>query len=202
MSLGSVVVSVFSQRFGPFSYMLRFDEDMDPREQREEILGLIDKAADETKRHLLRQALIAGPDAKALAAVRTVCRPFRRRPELVLRHEDCSVLPLVLEGRWWDMIKCGEKREEYRECSPYWDVRIRKWMQRYNQTPNIRHLVVALRRGYGGPTMYWECCVGDEKIGGRQRHPEWGEPKEGHHYVIKLNVRVRWMGAETKDDQD
>lgn len=35
-----------------------------------------------------------------------------------------SILHLVLKAKWFDMIACGEKREEYREVSHYWAVRL------------------------------------------------------------------------------
>ena len=31
-----------------------------------------------------------------------------------LQRSRCSILPLVLKGKWFDMIERGEKREEYR----------------------------------------------------------------------------------------
>lgn len=30
-----------------------------------------------------------------------------------LKRSQCSILPLVLRGKWYDMIAAGEKREEY-----------------------------------------------------------------------------------------
>jgi hypothetical protein len=31
-----------------------------------------------------------------------------------------AVLHLVLKRKWFDMIKSGEKKEEYRDITPYW----------------------------------------------------------------------------------
>ena len=31
-----------------------------------------------------------------------------------LKRSSCAILPLVLKGKWFDMIERGEKREEYR----------------------------------------------------------------------------------------
>ena len=33
-------------------------------------------------------------------------------------------LDLVLKGCWYDLIKRGVKREEYREIKPYWEKRL------------------------------------------------------------------------------
>lgn len=38
-------------------------------------------------------------------------------------------LHLSLQKRWFDMIASGEKREEYREFSPYWIKRLIYWEQ-------------------------------------------------------------------------
>lgn len=37
-----------------------------------------------------------------------------------LKRSECAVLTLVLKGKWYDMIEGGEKREEYRDSTPYW----------------------------------------------------------------------------------
>ena len=35
-----------------------------------------------------------------------------------------KILDLVLKKEWFDMIKNGNKREEYREIKPYWTKRL------------------------------------------------------------------------------
>lgn len=37
-----------------------------------------------------------------------------------LKRSQCSILPLVLKGKWYDMIATGEKKEEYRADTQYW----------------------------------------------------------------------------------
>jgi len=37
-----------------------------------------------------------------------------------------KILHLTLKRKWFDKILCGEKKEEYREIKPYWDVRLKK----------------------------------------------------------------------------
>ena len=49
-----------------------------------------------------------------------------------------ETLDLVLKGKWFDMIKEGIKREEYREIKPYWTKRL------FSKNFNI----VKFRRGY------------------------------------------------------
>lgn len=105
-----------------------------------------------------------------------------------LKRNECAILSLVLKGKWFDMIARGEKREEYRD-SAVWDKRIRNWLLRFNQNPEITHLVVAFQRGYRKPSMWFEVKYGCTEEVIRTRHPEWGEP-EAPHYIIILGERV------------
>jgi hypothetical protein len=61
-----------------------------------------------------------------------------------------STLHLVLKHHWFDKIKSGEKKTEYREATEYWRKRI---MSNPNQEIKekfwtARHMFVCLRRGY------------------------------------------------------
>ena len=117
-----------------------------------------------------------------------------------LPRSRCSILPLVLKGKWYDMIASGEKREEYR-ARGVWNKRITKWLHRFNQTPEITHLVVAFQRGYRKPSMWFEveCVCSEEVI--RTKHPEWGEPAEPH-FIIKLGGRVELTDSEVSNAID
>ena len=100
-----------------------------------------------------------------------------------LKRSECAVLPLVLKGKWYDMIERGEKTEEYREKTPYWKKRILRWIysrKYYN--------VVAFSRGYRKASMFfWAACSFNTHIGFSKG--EWGEPAE-EHYKIFLLERV------------
>lgn len=107
-------------------------------------------------------------------------------------RKDCSVLPLVLKKRWYDMIDSGVKHEEYREHKDFWIKRIEKWQD--SRIPElIPHLeektdVIAFSCGYKKPDMFFVC----DKIlikEGTPKHPDWGEPKI-KHFVIGLGERV------------
>ena len=113
-----------------------------------------------------------------------------------LKRSQCSILPLVLKGKWYDMIATGEKKEEYRAHSKYWRIRFHNWDRAFNarNTP-----VVEFRRGYSkdAPRMaFW--TFGIDTVSGLRpyaytagaRHPEWGEPEEPHLFV-KLGGRVQ-----------
>lgn len=69
----------------------------------------------------------------------------------ILRRSECAILPLVLKGKWFDMITSGEKLEEYRELKPYWAKRMADWMFHPNR-------IVAFSRAYRKPTIYYHAC--------------------------------------------
>lgn len=104
-----------------------------------------------------------------------------------LKRSECAVLPLVLKGKWYDMIERWEKREEYRDATPYWAIRLCNWDNAGGKC------VVEFRRGYGrnAPRMaftspaFFNFC--------HSRHPEWGEPSR-LHYAIILDERVELVG--------
>ena len=109
-----------------------------------------------------------------------------------LDRSKCSILSLVLKGEWFDMIKRGEKREEYREATDYWLKRLWRW----DLSPGTP--VVEFRRGYAAnaPRMaLW--CMGLNTESGMKafaysdaaRYPEWGEPKSPH-FIIRLGGQV------------
>lgn len=111
-----------------------------------------------------------------------------------LKRSECSILPLVLKRRWFEMIERGEKTEEYRDDTDYWWTRTSNWCERGGS------LVVEFRLGYqrNAPRMAFE--VGPiltpfdtseeaKKLFVKIRHPEWGEP-DAPHFVISLDERV------------
>ena len=116
-----------------------------------------------------------------------------------IKRDKCAILSLVLTGKWYDMIEHGGKREEYRDATKYWRIRLNNWDKRFtaHNTP-----VVEFRRGYGhnAPRMaFW--CLGLETATGMKpyayvdlpsdklHHLEWGEP-EKPHFFIELGGRV------------
>lgn len=62
------------------------------------------------------------------------------------------ILDLVLKGRWYDLIKSGHKKYEYREVKPYWDNRLFR----------LPYTHIRFRRGYTKETMLYE-LIGIEK---------------------------------------
>ena len=119
-----------------------------------------------------------------------------------LERSECAILSLVLKGKWYDMIEGGVKREEYRLATRYWGIRLKNWdgaSSRDCKTP-----IVEFRRGCAknAPRVAYWCYGLPTNIGMKAyayvdagvvktRHPEWGEPEEGH-FVIRLGGRVKF----------
>lgn len=88
-------------------------------------------------------------------------------------------LHLVLKAKWFDMIKSGEKKEEYRNMTDYWHKRIG------NRADEITSIV--FHRGYTNITHEREV----EKIDTGFGNPEWGD------FILKKQYRIR-LGKEVK----
>lgn len=104
-----------------------------------------------------------------------------------LRRSECAVLPLVLEGRWYDMIASGKKREEYRDAKAYWDVRLAKYLRSLDE--GDKHPIVGFSRGYKRPDMFFTVRRVFKRT--TALHEEWGEPN-GDHHVISLGFRIEF----------
>lgn len=126
-----------------------------------------------------------------------------------------KTLDLVLKHKWYDMIACGEKKEEYREIKSYYVSRLlmaaqlckggevawknlTPFLSRYygnNQSELKQYLGFSLifknfdgvtfHRGYTDTTMTFK--IEDVKIG--KGDPEWGAPDEDV-FIIKLGERL------------
>lgn len=108
------------------------------------------------------------------------------------------MLELILKKKWYDMIDCGEKKEEYRDLKPYWWARI--FTSPYHKggqaqldsllegSYNQKHYTVRFRLGYkkNAPEMIWRlnfCTIGKAR-------PEWAENEMGKMIVIPLRDRL------------
>lgn len=109
-----------------------------------------------------------------------------------LKRSRCAILPLVLKGKWYDMIASGEKREEYRDDKPFWGKRIAKWSReslRIYADPKVQ--VVAFSRGYKKADMFFRVygAFRSTDYPYRRLFLKWGE-SETPHYIISLAERV------------
>ena len=106
-----------------------------------------------------------------------------------LKRSECAVLPLVLKRRWFDLVATGQKREEYRDYTAYWQTRIRNWFDRSAIDGLI--LVIEFRLGYAARAQRTAFLLDSLFIRAAYRfeHPDWGEPC-GEHYALGLGERV------------
>jgi len=114
-----------------------------------------------------------------------------------LKRSECAILPLVLKRRWYDMIKRGEKREEYRDYTTYWQHRIANWCN--NQKPDwdsietCKWLVIGFSLGYRKSDLFF--LLHSRDVRDFSENPDWGEP-DGRHYVLTLGDRVTFTEDE------
>jgi len=89
-----------------------------------------------------------------------------------------SILHLTLKKKWFDLIKSGEKTEEYREIKDYWTTRLK----------GKEFDIVRFRNGYQKNAPQMEFAIKDIWIGyGRVT---WGAPRNHKVYIINLGLPV------------
>ena len=107
-----------------------------------------------------------------------------------------KTLTLSLKKQWFDMIKSGEKKEEYRECSEYWITRFIKlcgWFE-YKFVDHHRKMIACDRLNCDRLvfTLGYPRAEDSErhlefknpKIRIGQGRPEWGAERGKNYFVI------------------
>jgi len=90
------------------------------------------------------------------------------------------MLTLPIKKKWFDMIKCGDKLEEYRARSPYYESRFSKYMG--------KEITVKFRNGYRSDSPAIVCLVVPFLAPGR---PEWGGKFDEVYWVLYIhNVKA------------
>jgi hypothetical protein len=87
------------------------------------------------------------------------------------------MLTLPIKKKWFDMIYSGEKTEEYREISAYFERRLQKYVG--------HSLNFGLRNGYS-PKSPVILCHGIVDIGFGK--PEWGAEPGKLYYILKIRA--------------
>lgn len=87
-------------------------------------------------------------------------------------------LKLVLKKKWYEMIASGEKTEEYRDITDYWNRRISGKMYKYvtfylGYTKNRPFMTFELRTPIIGTGI-----------------PQWGAELERKYWVLRLGNKV------------
>lgn len=103
------------------------------------------------------------------------------------------VLALPIKKRWLDMIRSGEKKEEYREIKEYYNSRIgsalcglpfrhceKNFIKKCMQERTIE---VIFRNGYGydSPSIWCTCKL---RVG--QGKEEWGAIPGKKYYILEI----------------
>lgn len=85
------------------------------------------------------------------------------------------ILPII--KRWYDMILSGEKKEEYRNITKYYDVRFT------NLFKNQDDAWIMFRNGYSqkSPSFYARCSL--RKGYGKS---EWGAESGKEYYILDI----------------
>lgn len=92
------------------------------------------------------------------------------------------MLTLPIKKKWFDMIKSGEKKEEYREIKPYYDSRFKNLL-RIELGKFKDEEYVLFRNGYASNSPTIKCKVYIRYGYGK---PEWGAEPNKEYYVLKI----------------
>lgn len=88
------------------------------------------------------------------------------------------MLTLPIKKKWFDMIKSGEKKEEYREIKPYYDIRFKIDPPFESDFESI-----IFRNGYRKDSPKIKCyCLIYRDYG----KIEWGAEPNKKYYVLKI----------------
>jgi len=109
------------------------------------------------------------------------------------------MLELVLKKKWFDLIESGQKKEEYRDITAYWCVRIltSPYHKTYGDNMakslplgyyNSRHSQVRFRLGYGKDAPQMIFAINGVKVSIPK--PEWSEPNAQKSFTIELGERT------------
>ena len=92
------------------------------------------------------------------------------------------MLTLPIKKKWFDMIISGEKKEEYRDITPYYETRFKN-LWRGSLIGGLAEREIMFRNGYSknSPTFIAKCTA---KIG--TRNPKWGAEKGKPYYILEI----------------
>ncbi len=96
-----------------------------------------------------------------------------------------EVIILPIKKQWFDMIKSGEKKEEYRDIKPYYRTRFtnKRLLDKWGYTKLNRTAYILFKNGYkaSSPSILTKCSltIGNGKV-------EWGAEKDKKYYVLHI----------------
>jgi len=131
-------------------------------------------------------------DIRVFAREGTSAIPFDRTL-IVAKKSRCEILHLTIEGKWFNLIASGNKREEYRAMTPFSNPRVSNWMARASS--RFRIPCIRLRCGYSSSAPILNLYCLSAEIRDKVLHPEWGESGfSGPHYVFRIGPRIEFQG--------
>lgn len=90
------------------------------------------------------------------------------------------MLTLTIKKKWFDMIKSGIKKEEYREINRYYDSRFDKYFYKNNVlTPNY----IIFRNDYKKDSPKIKCLCDLAQGFGKE---EWGATPGHGYYILEI----------------
>ena len=92
------------------------------------------------------------------------------------------MLTLPIKKKWFDMILSGEKKEEYRDMTPYYTTRFEKiFLDVENE--EVKNNFVIFRNGYRKDSPKIKCLCSFEVDYGKSK---WGGNPHELCYVLKI----------------
>lgn len=116
------------------------------------------------------------------------------------------MLVLPIKKKWFDMIKSGEKKEEYREIKPYYHSRLGHYFICYRLDTSIRKVlrnmttaekIIIFRNGYShnSPQIKCRCTL---RVG--QGKEEWGAELGKEYYVLEILKILEETNENTQEN--
>ena len=118
------------------------------------------------------------------------------------------MLVLPIKKKWFDMIACGEKKEEYREIKPYYKTRfynaVKEVLDKETFAQQLTAVIlyentvmldVIFRNGYNKNSPQIKCkCIYKGRGQGKE---EWGAEPNKEYYILEI---IKIMKVENNDD--
>lgn len=94
------------------------------------------------------------------------------------------MLTLPIKKKWFDMICSGEKKEEYREITPYYTSRFKTiGLLDKHDNPTEEDAIIKLRNGYSREADYVVVRV---KLRKGEGFTMWGAIPDEWYYVLRI----------------
>lgn len=106
------------------------------------------------------------------------------------------MLTLPINGKWFDMIRSGVKKEEYRERTDYYETRFKNigLLDAFG-TPTGKTAKISLRNGYRKDSPKITVIV---RLSIGKGNPAWGAEPNHWYYVLRVIDIAKDGGANEK----